>query len=397
MTFRGYCLEQVAAAYDVVLISPSAPSWERMFIVDHESADPADPQQLIAAGRALARRHPIAGVLTWTEWHLVPTALLTEALGHSTVTAQTMRACRDKAAARRRFAQAGVPSARSIAVASPDEAADAADTIGYPVVLKPSQQAASLGVIRVDARDQLDRAWPYTAHAANSDASPGRPGILVEEYLDGPEISVECVTHQGVTTAVAVTRKSLGPYFQETAHSVDASDPLLPQAAPVAVQAVQALGITSGVQHVELRLTDRGPRIIEVNARIGGDLIGRLVHLATGIDLPRAAADTACGRTPDLRQTRHRAAAIKLLYPPASGRLTARHLTPAFAAHTPWLHQIHWLHDLGEQITLPPQGDMFTARAGFFIVTARDTAQAAHRVQLVTDEIHLAISPTGRT
>ncbi|NED87458.1 carboxylase, partial [Streptomyces sp. SID11233] len=68
---------------------------------------------------------------------------------------------------------------------------------------------------------------------------PEGSGVLVEEYLAGPEVSVECVTHQGITTALAVTRKEVGfaPYFEETGHTVDAADPLLPEVAPVAIQA----------------------------------------------------------------------------------------------------------------------------------------------------------------
>ncbi|MFG3384073.1 ATP-grasp domain-containing protein [Streptomyces sp. NPDC047999] len=202
-------------------------------------------------------------------------------------------------------------------------------------------------------------------------------------------MSVECVTHRGQTTAVAVTRKSLGPppYFEETGHTIDPDDPLLAQVAPVAAAAIKALGITDGVQHVEMRLVDDRPRLIEVNARIGGDMIGHLVHLATGIDLPKAAADLACGRTPDLTPTRHETAGIRMLYPTASGTLTQRHLNQEFAARTPWLHPVRWTRQVGDAILLPPHGDLLTARAGFYIVTGRDTTEVNERLDTAADEI----------
>ncbi|MFJ6574021.1 ATP-grasp domain-containing protein [Streptomyces sp. NPDC091292] len=386
-TYRGYCLEQVAAAYDVVLLTGTEPSWEKPFIVDHAIVDLSDPAALLAGGRTLAERYDLAGVVTWDEWHLVPTARLARTVGLSATPVEVIRACRNKATARTLFARHGVPSAASMRAQNLLEAALATMTLGLPAVIKPAASAGSIGVIRVDQPEELPAAFAFASAGANR--SPDDTGVLVEEYLDGPEVSVECVTHRGVTTAVAVTRKHLGPapYFDETGHTVDADDPLLAQVAPAAAAAVTALGITDGVQHVELRLVDGRPRLIEVNARIGGDMIGHLVRLATGIDLPRAAADLACGRAPDLVPTRSGAAGIRMLYPDASGTLTARHINQPFAAHTPWLRQVQWIREIGDQLVLPPDGDLFTARAGFYIVTGRTTAEVTERLDTAADEI----------
>ncbi|MDF9811795.1 ATP-grasp domain-containing protein [Streptomyces sp. SPB162] len=386
-TYRGYCLEQVAAAYDVVLLTGTEPSWEKPFIVAHAVVDLSDPAALLAGGRALAECHDLAGVVTWDEWHLVPTARLARALGLSATSVEVMRACRNKTTARTLFARHGVPSAASMRAPNLLEAGLATMTLGLPAVVKPAAFAGSIGVIRVDRPEELPAAFAFAS--AGASRSREDTGVLVEEYLDGPEVSVECVTHRGTTTAVAVTRKHLGPapYFDETGHTVDASDPLLAQVAPAAAAAVKALGITDGVQHVELRLVDGGPRLIEVNARLGGDMIGHLVRLATGIDLPRAAADLACGRAPDLAPTRCGAAGIRMLYPDASGTLTARHINQPFAAHTPWLRQVQWIREIGDQLVLPPDGDLFTARAGFYIVTGRTTAEVTGRLDTAADEI----------
>ncbi|TWV46620.1 ATP-grasp domain-containing protein [Streptomyces misionensis] len=377
----------MAAAYDVVLLTGTEPSWEKPFIVDHAVVDLSDPAALLAGGRALAERHDLAGVVTWDEWHLVPTARLARALGLPSPSVEVMRACRNKATARTLFARHGVPSAASMRARTLLEAGLATMTLGLPAVVKPAAVAGSIGVIRVDEPEELPAAFAFAS--AGASRSREDTGVLVEEYLDGPEVSVECVTHRGVTTAVAVTRKHLGPapYFDETGHTVDAADPLLPQVAPVAAAAVKALGITDGVQHVELRLVDGRPRLIEVNARIGGDMIGHLVRLTTGIDLPRAAADLACGRAPDLTPTRSAAAGIRMLYPDASGTLTARHVNEPFAAHTPWLRQVQWIREIGDQLVLPPGGDLFTARAGFYIVTGRTTSEVTERLDLAADEI----------
>ncbi|MFD6434531.1 acetyl-CoA carboxylase biotin carboxylase subunit family protein [Streptomyces venezuelae] len=389
-TYRGYCLEQVAAAYDVALLTGIEPTWEKPFIVDHAVVDLSDPAALLAGGRALAERHDLVGVVTWDEWHLVSAARLARALGLSSNSVEVMRACRNKATARTLFARHGVPSAASMRARTLLGAGLATMTLGYPAVLKPAAFAGSIGVIRVDRPEELPAAFAFAS--AGASRSREDTGVLVEEYLDGPEVSVECITYRGATTAVAVTRKHLGPapYFDETGHTIDATDPRLAQVAPVAAAAVKALGITDGVQHVELRLVDGRPRLIEVNARIGGDTIGHLVRLATGIDLPKAAADLACGRIPDLTPTRNGAAGIRMLYPAASGTLTERHINQPFAAHTSWLRQVQWIREIGEQLHLPPDGDLFTARAGFYIVTGRNTAEVTERLDTTADEITVA-------
>ncbi|MEU8954933.1 ATP-grasp domain-containing protein [Streptomyces sp. NPDC048518] len=391
--YRGYCLEAVAARYDVVLISPAAPTWEREFITDFEIADPDDAQALAAAGQALAERHELTGVATWTEWYLVQTARLAWRLGLPTNSPEVMEAARNKATARTLFARHGVPSAASMTARSLLEAALAAETIGYPVVLKPAARAGSIGVIRVDRAEELPHGFAFAAARARDGIESTK--VLVEEYLDGPEVSVECVTHRGHTTAVAVTRKTLGapPFFEEIAHSVDAADPLLDQVAPVAAAAIKALGITDGVQHVEMRLVNGRPRLIEVNARIGGDMIGHLVPLATGVDLARAAADTACGQPPRLTRTRRCAAAIRMLYPSASGTLTHCHLDADFAARTPWLEQVAFQRTVGDTVVLPPDGDMFSARAGFLITTGPTVETAQAHAEEALGHLTLAVEP----
>ncbi|GAQ51660.1 MULTISPECIES: ATP-grasp domain-containing protein [Streptomyces] len=391
---RGYCLEQVAAAYDIVLLTGAEPSWEKPHIVDHAVADLHDTTALLSAGRALAERHDLDGVVTWDEWNLVPTARLARALGLTANSVEVMRACRNKATARTLFARHGVPSAASMTARTLREAERATRTLGFPAVIKPAAAAGSIGVIRIDRPEELPAAFEFAsagAHRSREDS-----GVLVEEYLDGPEVSVECVTHRGTTTAVAVTRKRLGPapYFDETGHTVDAADPLLATVAPTAGAAIAALGITDGVQHVEMRLVGGRPRLIEVNARLGGDMIGHLVHLATGVDLARAAADITCGQSPDLTPTRHQGAAIRFIYPAYSGTLTARRLT----AHVGGVERVRFQRQAGDPLVLPQDGgDLYTARIGFLITTGPTAAVAEVRAQEAYRSLDVQVAPVPPT
>ncbi|AKH86889.1 carboxylase [Streptomyces sp. CNQ-509] len=392
--YRRWCLQNIAAHYDVALICEKEPTWQRPWITDIEVADPADEEALLAAGRALRRRHTVAGVMTWTEWYLVPTARLARSLSLPTTPPSALRRCRDKAAARAAFARGQVPSAVCVSVSTEAEAREAAQRVGYPVVLKPASLAASMGVTRADTDDELPFAYRHAAQAA-SRRGVESPRVLVEEYLDGPEISVECVTHKGRTTAVAVTHKTVGmpPHFEELAHVVDANDPLLPRVGPAANAALEALGVTDSVSHVEMRLVDGRPRLIEVNARLAGDMIGHLVQSATGIDLARAAADIACGHTPDLTPTRNRTAAIRMIYPAHSGTLTTREIDTDFAHRADWLERVTFQREPGDRLVLPPDGDMFTARIGFVITTGTTTAEAQARATEGYRNLTIRVAP----
>jgi hypothetical protein len=102
------------------------------------------------------------------------------------------------------------------------------------------------------------------ARQAREDGVPYfRHGIFVEEYLEGPEISFDSACHDGVLMPLFLARKLTGfpPYFEETGHSIDAADPLLPdpELLNVLVSAHRAVGFHDGITHTEVKLTKDGP------------------------------------------------------------------------------------------------------------------------------------------
>ncbi|MEU6237196.1 ATP-grasp domain-containing protein [Kitasatospora sp. NPDC047058] len=391
--YRSYCLASAAGRSPLVLVDTTDPTWQLDHVRDHEVAHLGDLEQLRWAVARLAERHDIKGVVTWDEYALVPAAHVAADLGVPGQSSATAAACRNKAASRAVWAAEGVPSAQSIRVTSLVTAARAARRIGYPVVLKPASHAGSIGVIKVEHPDDLPGAFAYANGRAENQGEEGS-GLLVEEYLAGPEISVECVTVHGITTAVAVTRKELGPepHFEEVGHVVVAGDPLLAQAGPIAESALDALGVNAGISHVEMRLTADGPRLIEVNGRIGGDLIGHLVHLATGIDLAAAAADIALGREPDLTPTRSAAAGVRFLYPDDSGTVRTARPRPELG-NPAWLERLVWECEPGDQVLLPPAGDLGTARLGHLVVTGTDAAQVHEHLAHAEGLLDIEVDP----
>ncbi|MEE1736437.1 ATP-grasp domain-containing protein [Streptomyces sp. BE147] len=391
--YRGYALKALADRYRVILIDAAEPTWQKPHLTGHRVADPADLEALRGAVQELAALHRIGGVLSWNEFAVVHTALIAESLGTPGLDPIAVRTCRFKPAARAVFDAHNVPSARWVPVYDFAHVRMAADHLGYPFVLKPASAAGSAGVIRVDSPDQLQSAYAFTAQAAARHGVDGA-GLLAEEYLTGPEASIEVVSLNGRHHVAAVTHKQLSqpPYFEELSHIVapELHSPDTDAAEEVAVQALEALDITHGVAHVEIRLTPVGPRIIEVNPRLGGDLIPHLVRLATGIDLVAAAADLAMGLLPDLRPTRAQAAAIGFVYPTTAGQLQTLTTDPSLPAR-PWCERAV-LEQQPNALVAPPPASGLDSRLAHLIVTADTPALCRRRMDRALASVHADIT-----
>lgn len=396
--YRRYGLEHIAARHPVALLDAKPPRWAAEHVATAVAVDLTDRKAVTRVMRDLAADRGLAGVLTYTESRVVLAARMAGQFDLPGNSAASVAACRDKHVTRTLLAANGVPSARSVLAADEDSAVDQAGRIGFPVVVKPRGLGGSAGVHRADTPQQVRTAF-QAAHDARlfgieTSGTPG--GVLVEEYLDGPEISVECVVRgPGSLHIAAITRKHLGPEpaFQEIGHLVDPGDALLAGARihDVALAALTAVGITRGVLHIEMRLTQDGPHIIEINARLGGDLIPHLVHLATGLNLPQITADLAVGAEPDLTRSQNQCAAVTFLYPTATGQVTSMRT----GLHAPWLDRFEWTTKPGDHVTAPPNATL-QDRLALAVVTGTTPDTCHRQLRLVEDftSIHIRTAPT---
>lgn len=319
--FREYLLRSISTRFRVHLLHVAEPDWEREYIEDWTVLpSTTDGPAMAAAALELHARDPIAGVLCWDEVRIHPAAFIAGALGLRNGEPSVIWRLRDKGKTRASLAAAGVPQPHSIPVKTVQEALAAATEVGYPAILKPRGLAASLGVIKVEDADQLRAGFAFTesAHGPEPIAYDTDQPVLVEEFVAGEEISVDSLIQDGKVTPLFIGRKVVGyhPYAEEVGHFVDGADPLLtdPALLDILQETHEALGFTDGVTHSEFMLTPQGPKVIEVNGRLGGDMIPYLGLLATGIDLGVAAASVACGLTPDLTRTHDRVAGIRFFY-----------------------------------------------------------------------------------
>lgn len=286
-----------------VLDSPEAFTWpetkealgrsDRTYPVsgrDHEA-------WLSGASDALADG-PVAGVIPFSEPHVLAAAMLAEELGLPGPGVRAALTSRNKVAQRELFQRHGLPQP-AFHVARGAESALAWVGTSWPVVAKPVSGSGSLGVRIVHDEPEL-RAW-FGERAADAP-------VLIEEYLEHSEYSVEAVTDQGSVVFSSVTAKTTGPppFFVETEHRIPAeqdTDELLRGV-------VQALGMGSGILHLEYRDGPEGPRIMEVAVRTPGDYILDGVEAALDVDLYDAVVAVACGERPHRIQPSHGTAAV---------------------------------------------------------------------------------------
>jgi biotin carboxylase len=314
---RGHMLESAGSRHRVWLFCDHEPTWESDYAAGHTVVDTLDADRMTDE----ARRLNPAGIVCWDETRILAGAQVARRLGLPGPAPAAVLACRDKHATRRAVAAAGGPQPVSTLVDTLPQALAAARSTGYPVVVKPRALVGSTGTRLARDERELTEIFPATRGITMPEVRERfDAAVLVEEYLDGPEISVDTLIWDGVATPLYVARKQLSPLpnFEEVGHVVERDDPLVrdPELNRVLTLVHAAVGITRGWTHSEWRLTAYGPRLVEINARSGGDLISYLGRLVTGADAALAAASLALGERPEPGPAAFPAAAVRFLYPP---------------------------------------------------------------------------------
>jgi len=272
--------------------SPERYRWVAEDGVEAARADTTDPESVVAVARAVAGPAGVAGVVTSSEYFVAVAARAARRLRLPGADPAAVDRCRDKRRQRAALAGAGIPVPAWAAAGTPQAAVAAAAAIGYPVVVKPADGTGSRGVrLCGDAAEVLGHTGALLTVGRDERGHPSLPAVLVEEYIAGPEFSVETFAMD----VVGLTAKHLGPLpsFVETGHDFPAAPP--EPAGAVARAAIAALGLGFGPAHTEVRLGPRGPVVVEVNARLAGGRIPTLVRLATGVDLIGATVDAVTG------------------------------------------------------------------------------------------------------
>lgn len=281
-----------AMGYDVVVVdmNPNAIGFKEEGI-EKEIISTIDISSVIDA----AERHKIDGIMTLaSDMPMRTVAAVAKKMGLIGIDPDTAIKATNKAEMRKALKEHNVPIPKFFKVGSLEEFNECVNKFKGKFITKPADNSGSRGIFLVDDLSKAKHAYVYSKeNSRNGD-------VVVEEYMEGPEVSVETLTINGVCNVIQITDKLTtgSPHFVEMGHSQPSmlSSNLKEQIKKVAIAANKAIGIKNGPSHTEIIVTKEGPKIVEIGARLGGDCITtHLTPLSTGVNMVGCCIKIALG------------------------------------------------------------------------------------------------------
>lgn len=337
-----------------------------------------------------AKRHKIDGIMTLaSDMPMRTVAAVGKALGLPTIDEETALKATDKARMRDALRCGGVPVPCYYRVETESEFLAAAEKLradGFKPIVKPADNSGSRGVDLIEENSDHISAYENAKKYSRSGA------VLVEEYMEGDEVSVETMAVNGKVEVVRITDKITtgAPRFVETGHTQPSrlSPEIQSEIARVAIAANAAIGIKNGPSHTEIKITDGGAKVVEIGARLGGDCITtHLVPLSCGVDLVECCIRVALGETPDITRKFERGSAIRYFNQKAGviEKIDGAEEAKGMAG----VKEVSVVHGVGETIT-----DVIdsASRVGYVVADGEDAAAAAANAENAAAKIKITVA-----
>lgn len=230
---------------------------------------------------AVVEKYDVKAIVTAaTDKPLVMMARVAEKYGFPFYSVETAQWSTDKFQMKQRFLEGGVPCARGRLISKIEEA----DDLFYPIIVKPRDNSGSRGVKLCRSREELQESLQEVLQYSHLDS------VLVEEYIEGQEYSIEGLHYDGKSEVIQFTEKTTTefPYNVELAHKQPANltENQKNDIRELVSKIAQCMHFENCPSHTELKINERGIFIIETSPRLGGDYItSTLVPLSTGINM----------------------------------------------------------------------------------------------------------------
>ena len=334
----------------------------------------------------IARDEHVDGVIhPCSEVSMAVMGRINDELGLSGISREQAICATNKHLMRKAFEKGNAPSPKSILAQDAEDAwSRLQNEFDTDAILKPSRNSGSRGIAKVSRNmDKGDFIRAYDEALSESrDHS-----VLIEQFIEGPEFSIEMIVWQGEIHVLTVTdKKTTGaPHFVELGHNQPScfSDTDVETLKAVAVAGVRALGVNNCACHAEAKLMNGKAYLMEVGARLGGDFIStELTHLSTGIDMVAAAIDVALGVEPDLSAKEEPKGVCIRYFCPKPGKLVSISNTEVLNNPHVYLWEIY-----------PKEGDVIPAvtsslcRSGHVIVTEKTPQKAIELAERLIESV----------
>ena len=330
----------------------------------------------------IARDEHVDGVIhPCSEVSMAVMGRINDELGLSGISREQAICATNKHLMRKAFEKGNAPSPKSILAQDAEDAwSRLQNEFDTDAILKPSRNSGSRGIAKVSRNmDKGDFIRAYDEALSESrDHS-----VLIEQFIEGPEFSIEMIVWQGEIHVLTVTdKKTTGaPHFVELGHN----QPSCFSATDVETlkAGVRALGVNNCACHAEAKLMNGKAYLMEVGARLGGDFIStELTHLSTGIDMVAAAIDVALGVEPDLSAKEEPKGVCIRYFCPKPGKLVSILNTEVLNNPHVYLWEIY-----------PKEGDVIPAvtsslcRSGHVIVTEKTPQMAIELAERLIESV----------
>lgn len=334
----------------------------------------------------IARDEHVDGVIhPCSEVSMAVMGRINDELGLSGISREQAICATNKHLMRKAFEKGNAPSPKSILAQDAEDAwSRLQNEFDTDAILKPSRNSGSRGIAKVSRNmDNGDFIRAYDEALSESrDHS-----VLIEQFIEGPEFSIEMIVWQGEIHVLTVTdKKTTGaPHFVELGHNQPScfSDTDVETLKAAAVAGVRALGVNNCACHAEAKLMNGKAYLMEVGARLGGDFIStELTHLSTGIDMVAAAIDVALGVEPDLSAKEEPKGVCIRYFCPKPGKLVSISNTEVLNNPHVYLWEIY-----------PKEGDVIPAvtsslcRSGHVIVTEKTPQKAIELAERLIESV----------
>ncbi|MGZ0879626.1 ATP-grasp domain-containing protein [Priestia megaterium] len=368
-------------------------SFDEIFDVDIPvEIDLNDEETVLEKCLQLAGQLEIISVFTMNEYRIPLASKISEVLQlmcHLPYEASLR--CRNKKMARQKLNEAGVGEVQYRLVNSQSDLEAELRGIDFPLIVKPSNDSGSKNVYLCKDEAEVSTALHNIVQSKKNIVGQSiDTGILIEEFLDGPEFSVESVTINAQTTVIGITKKLVTPYplSVEVGHDFPAnlSTDEEKEIRSLVEQSLSVLGVDFAVTHTEVKLTDKGPRIVEVNARPGGDEIPHLVKAVTGMDLKALAFLVTLGKgidSLDLSSSTVPSASIRFLLANQEGKV---YFDEQFQSAS--IKEQKWYVNNGESVQ---RTESNFNRLGYFIVYGDEKNPSYSKADSIKQELSITI------
>lgn len=250
-----------------------------MYVVDFDNID-----ECVKIASKIHSNRPVDAVLSFNEKTVLLSARIVDSLGVFGNALNSVEFTINKAKMRGLLNETSLfASVKYKIVQFPSRLHDVSGQLPFPAISKPIDGTGSKGVSLLRSATDLHDYIEYL------ESSGYKGPLIIEEYLEGPEYSVEAFSYYGQHVIIGITQKQTtgSPHFIETGHIFPAliSEKEHVKLTLCVLELLSLLNHQIGVSHTELILTHSGPVIVETHMRPPGDRIPELILLTTGVDV----------------------------------------------------------------------------------------------------------------